>query len=151
MGLGRSFASGVVTFALTAISMGYVPILIRDVLGGSLGGGFEVQIPNFDAGLLLGLGILAGAFAFAQKLFEKTNIKLSGVYGIIRYVVVLYYTVVFLQMIGTITIPAYNITIQTAYLFLATLILGGIALNMLAFIVKIAASKEFEKKGQTPK
>jgi len=146
MGLGRSFLSGVIAFAVTAFLMGYVPILIRDLLGGSLGGGIVVQIPNFDTSLLLGLGILAGAFAFAQKIFEKTNVRLSGVYGIIRYVVALYYTLVFLQMIGTITVPTYNITIQTAYLFLATLIFLGIALNMLAYIVKIVRPKEFEKK-----
>jgi hypothetical protein len=150
MGLGGSFVSGVIAFAVTAFSM-YVPVLMKDVLSGGLGGGIVVQMPNFDAGLLLGLGILAGAFAFAQKMTEKTNIKLSGFYGIIRYVVGLYYTVVFLQMIGTIIVPTYNITIQTAYLFLATLIILGIVLNMLAYIVKIMVPKEFEKKTGTLK
>jgi phosphatidylserine synthase len=151
MGLGRSFVLAVFAFAITAVSMGYVPTLIRDYLGkGSAG--VVVQTPNYDAGLLLGLAILAGAFAFAQKITEGSNMRLSGFYGIIKYVVTIYYTLALLHMIGTILLPDYNnATIQVTFLLLGTLVILGIALNMLALIVKISAPKEFEKRTKTPK
>jgi hypothetical protein len=148
---GRTFVLAVIGFIMTVFTLGYIPILLKGLLGGSAIPGLVVQLPYFDTNLLLGIAVLAGAFTFAEKLTSEGNPRLGGFYGIIRYVVSIYYTVTFFTMVGTIVIPAANITIQTAYLFLGTLIILGIVLNMIAFMVKIAAPKDFEKKQKTAK
>ncbi len=148
---GRTFASAVIGFIMTVFTLGIIPILLKGLLGGSSIPGLVVQLPYFDTNLLLGIAVLAGAFSFAEKLTSEGNPRLGGFYGIIRYIVSIYYTVTFFAMVGTIVIPAVNITIQTAYLFLGTLIICGIVLNMIAFMIKIAAPKEFEKKPRIAK
>jgi len=130
--------------------MGYVPTFIRDYTGSSIPG-IIVQTPLYDAALLLGLGILAGALAFAQRMAQDSNARLSGLYGILKYLVTFYYTLALLQMTSAIVIPTFNISIQLAYLMLGTLIISGILLNLLRLIIKVAVPKEFERKKATVK
>jgi hypothetical protein len=146
---GRTFVSAVIGFIMTVFSLGIIPILFKGIAGSSLP--FVVQLPYFDTNLLLGIAVLAGAFTFAEKMISENNPRLGGFYGIIRYIVSIYYTVTVFGMMGTILIPTYNVTIQTAFLFLGTLIILGIALNMIAFLIKIVAPKDFEKKQKTGK
>lgn len=146
---GRTFASAVVGFIITVLSLGIIPILLKEALGSSLS--IVVQLPNFDANLLLGIAALAGAFTFAEKLASENNPRLGGFYGIIRYIVSIYYTLTVFAMTGTILIPAFNATIQIVFLFIGTLIISGIVLSMIAFMMKIVAPKEFEKKERTVK
>jgi hypothetical protein len=151
MGLGRSFVLAAISLAVTVITLGYAPALAKDFLSNGSGGGLVVQLPNYDTTLLLELSIIAGALAFAQKMAEGSNMRLSGFFGVIKYLVIIYYTYVSFQMIGTVLIPSIGLTIRVAFLLLMTLVIVGIALNMLALIVKISAPREFEKKAKTAK
>jgi hypothetical protein len=148
---GRTFALAVIGFIMTVITLGYIPILLKGLVSGSAIPGLVVELPYFDTNLLLGISVVAGAFVFAEKLLSENNPRLGGFYGIIRYIVSIYYTLTVFVMMGTIVIPAVNLTIQVAYLFLGTLVILGIALNMIAFMIKIIAPKEFEKKQKTAK
>jgi hypothetical protein len=149
---GRAFASAIIGFIVTVILLGGIPILVKDVAGGSSIPGIAVDLPYFDTNVLLGISVLAGALTFAEKLISEGNQRLGGFYGILRYIVSIYYTLTFFTMVGTIMVtesavtPPVSLTIQTAYLFLGTLIILGIVLNMIAFLMKIIAPKDFEKK-----
>jgi hypothetical protein len=148
---GRTFVLAVIGFIMTVFTLGYIPILLQGLLGGSAIPGLVVQLPYFDTNLLLGIAVVAGAFTFAEKMLSENNPRLGGFYGIIRYIVTIYYTLTVFVMMGTVVIPAFNLTIQVAYLLLGTLIILGIVLNMIAFMVKIVAPKEFERKQKTAK
>jgi hypothetical protein len=154
---GRAFASAIIGFILTVFSLGVIPILLKTVVGGSSTPSFSIQLPNFDTNLLLGIAVLAGAFTFAEKLISEGNQRLGGFYGILRYVVEIYYTLTFFTMIGTIVVSSsvgsppvtVTATILDTFIFLGTLIILGIVLNMIAFLIKIIAPKDFEKKSGT--
>jgi hypothetical protein len=148
---GRTFALAVIGFIMTVFTLGYIPILLKGLVSGSAIPGLVAELPYFDTNILLGIAAVAGAFTFAEKMLSENNPRLGGFYGIIRYIVSIYYTLTVFGMMGTIIIPAVNVTIQVAYLFLGTLIILGIMLNMVAFMIKIIAPKEFEKKQKTAK
>ncbi len=146
---GRTFALAIVEFILTVFSLGIIPVLSKGALGGSLP--FVIELPYFDTNLLLGLAVFAGSLTFVEKLASENNPRLGGFYGIIRYIVSIYYTVTIFAMLSTIVIPAYNVTIQTVFLFLGTLIVLSIVINLIGLMIKISVPGEFEKKGKTLK
>ncbi len=136
--------SGIIKFIYIFITWGYLPTLGNDVARH-----YGIYLLLFDKEMIMAIGFVLAVLAGLEKTFEDTKPGISGVSGILRNVVVLWYFFKFLEMITLIRLPALNINISVSYNLIKDLVVASIFLTIFKHVIQIAFSKQLVKKPET--
>ena len=130
-----------IVFALrTLIGMAIVPILTISVAEH-----YNVDVELFDYLIIVYIALISAALVFTEKTFLTTRVGLSGVCGVIRYIVQFWYISVFLDMIKELSLPESGLTIHMDYSFYKTLIFVGIGLNLFRYMYQVGYRNTLKK------
>ena len=132
--------SGIIRFIYYFITWGYLPTLGNDVARH-----YGIYLLLFDKEMIMMIGFVVAALAAIEKTFEDTKPAISGVSGILRNIVVLWYFFKFLEMITLIRLPALNVSISVSYNLIKDLIVASILLTIFKHVIQVAFSKYLVK------
>jgi len=136
--------SGIIKFVYIFITWGYLPTLGNDVARH-----YGIYLLLFDKEMIMAIGLVLAVLAGMEKTFEETKPDISGVAGILRNIVVLWYFFKFVEMITQIQLTALNITVSVSYNLIKDLITASILLTIFKSVVQVIFSKQLVKKPKT--
>lgn len=136
--------SGIIKFVYIFITWGYLPTLGNDVARH-----YGIYLLLFDKEMIMAIGLVLAVLAGMEKTFEETKPDISGVAGILRNIVVLWYFFKFVEMITQIQLTALNITVSVSYNLIKDLITASILLTIFKRVVQVIFSKQLVKKPKT--
>lgn len=136
--------SGIVRFVYYFITWGYLPTLGNDVAKN-----YGIYLLLFNKEMIMMIGFVVATLAAIEKTFENTKPAISGVSGILRNIVALWYFFKFLEMITLIRLPALNISVSVSYNLIKDLMMASILLTIFKHTIQVAFSKHLVKKPTT--
>ncbi|MHA1721980.1 MAG: hypothetical protein ACTSXW_02785 [Candidatus Baldrarchaeia archaeon] len=136
-----SVKNGIIRFVYYFITWGYLPTLGNDVARH-----YGIYLLLFDKEMIMIIGFVVAVLAAIEKTFEVTQPAVSGVSGILRNIVALWYFFKFLEMITFIQLPALHINISVSYNLIKDLIVTSILLTIFKHVIQVSFSKYLAKK-----
>jgi len=133
--------NGIIRFVYYFITWGYLPTLGNDVARH-----YGIYLLLFDKEIIMMIGVIVAALAAIEKTFEDTKPAISGISGMLRNVVALWYFLKFVEMITFIELPALNINISVSYNLIKDLVVASILLTIFKHVIQVVFSKQLVKK-----